>query len=82
MKYFICTTLLILSFSSSLIGQVKSDKVEVLWGPETKEAKRSTMGDLIAHDKSGIMSSSSAFPSSYVSDPKSELEEAARWWDG
>ena len=61
MKYFICTTLLILSFSSSLIGQVKSDKVEVLWGPETKEAKRSTMGDLIAHDKSGIFVTKNKF---------------------
>jgi hypothetical protein len=50
------TTQLIIAFllcTTTIISQVKSDKVEIEWGPEQKEAKKSTMGWLVAHDESG-----------------------------
>ncbi len=40
----------ILTFSS----QVKSNKVNIKWGPELKESKRSTLSDLVGYDNSGI----------------------------
>ena len=40
--------------TTSILSQIKSDKADIEWGPEQKESKKSTMGDLIAHDASGI----------------------------
>ena len=51
------TTQLIIAFllcTTSFLSQVKSDKAEIEWGPEQKEAKKSSMGGLVAHDESGI----------------------------
>ncbi|MBG16055.1 MAG: hypothetical protein CL853_06860 [Crocinitomicaceae bacterium] len=47
--------------SYSLIAQVKTEKATVLWGPELKESKKSTLNDLVAYDETGIYVSKSNF---------------------
>ena len=49
--------LLILSltlFVHLSVGQKKSEKVDILWGPEQKEARNSTLSDIVGFDDSGI----------------------------
>lgn len=47
----IFTFLTLLSFGQSL-----SKKVDILWGPEQKESRKSTLSDIVGHDKTGIYS--------------------------
>lgn len=35
-------------------GQVKSKKVDILWGKELKESKRSTLSDIVGYDETGF----------------------------
>lgn len=52
-KYNICIALFFL-IVTSVSGQKKSDKVEILWGKEFKESRRSTLSDIVGHDQTGI----------------------------
>lgn len=36
------------------IGQKKSDKVNVLWGPEQEASRKSTLSDIVGYDETGI----------------------------
>ena len=45
---------IVMYLSCSLIAQVKSTKVDIEWGPEQKESKKSTLADIIGYDETGF----------------------------
>ncbi|NOQ25811.1 MAG: hypothetical protein GQ564_10660 [Bacteroidales bacterium] len=50
--------IILVGFLSLLIlnssGQEKSNKVDILWGDEQKESKKTTLSDIVGHDETGI----------------------------
>lgn len=52
-KVFLIFNLLTL-FALQAIGQAKSDKVNILWGPEQKEPRKSLLSDIVGYDNTGI----------------------------
>lgn len=54
MKRIILLLTFSLALSSTIIGQEKSNKVNIKWGPEQKESKKSTLSDIIGHDETGF----------------------------
>ena len=40
--------------SLNSIGQTKSKDVDILWGPELKASKKSTLSDIVGYDETGI----------------------------
>lgn len=54
MKKLLITINLFLFLSIIAFGQTKSKRVDILWGPEQKESKRSTLSDFIGNDANGI----------------------------
>ena len=54
MKHLISILSILLINYQPINSQVKTEKATVLWGPELKESKKSTLSDVIAFDQSGI----------------------------
>lgn len=54
MKNLILIVVAFLMNYTTIAAQVKSEKVEVLWGPAIKKTKKSTLSDIIGSDESGI----------------------------
>jgi len=52
-KTIILLSVLVFGYALSF-SQNKSEKADVLWGPELKESKKSTLSDIIGHDETGI----------------------------
>ena len=52
-KAFLFFTLFTFSALYSM-GQTKSKKVDILWGPELKASKKSTLSDIVGYDETGI----------------------------
>lgn len=54
MKQIILIINLITFLSLHSFGQTNSNKTDILWGPEIKASKRSTLTDIIGYDETGI----------------------------
>ncbi len=54
MKKTLFAGMALLLMSVLAIGQSKSDKADVLWGPELRESKKMSLGDIAGYDDSGM----------------------------
>ncbi len=54
MKKLICSVLMTLIISQLSFGQKLSQSVDVIWGKEFKESKKTTLTDIVGYDESGI----------------------------
>lgn len=54
MKQLLLIFCLIIFSGPFIYGQVKSKKVDVLWGDEQKESRKATLSDVVGYDETGI----------------------------
>ena len=46
--------LFVFFLSLNSIGQTKSKDVDILWGPELKASKKTTLSNIVGYDETGI----------------------------